>query len=100
VPEELGKTPPISEEEYQKTLVNILEDIGRLQADGVVTRRAIHVITEIIERIQGDFKFLIPELKELIAEQDGLRGYMSENISKRLIDLEEKSYPTKKKDIV
>ena len=97
MPEELGKTPPISEEEYQKTLVNILEDIGRLQADGVVTRRAIHKITEIIERIQGDFKFLIPELKELIEEQDGLRGYMSENISKRLVDLEENANSKKSK---
>ena len=72
-------------------IANIIEDIERLQADGVVTRMAIHKITDIIERIHGDFKFLIPELKELIEEQDGLRGYMSENISKRLVDLEGKT---------
>ncbi len=75
----------------------ILEAIHRLNAENMVTRMAIHKITEVIERIHGDFKFLIPELKELIEEQDGLRGYMSENLSPRLVSLEEKSY-TKKKD--
>ena len=75
----------------------IREDIHRLNAENMVTRRAIHQITEILERIHGDIKFLIPELKELIEEQDGLRGYMSENLSPRLVSLEEKSY-TKKKD--
>lgn len=97
--EELEKTPPMSEEEYQKMIVNIIEAIERQEANNIVTRMAIHKIVEIIERIHGDIKFLIPELKELIEEQDGLRGYMSENLSPRLVSLEEKSY-TKKKDVI
>ena len=97
--EELEKTPPMSEEEYQKMIVNIIEAIERQGANNIVTRMAIHKIVEIIERIHGDIKFLIPELKELIEEQDGLRGYMSENLSPRLVSLEEKSY-TKKKDVI
>ncbi len=95
----MEKTPPLSEEEYTKMLCALFKDVERLSFDSAVALSALKKIFHIIVRIHNNFEFLIPELKELIEEQDGLRGYMSENLSPRLVSLEEKSY-TKKKDVL
>jgi hypothetical protein len=81
----------VNEEETEKMLVTLFEN-QHIHED------RFYILERVLRQTLNDIKFLIPHLKEILENVDGVTAYTSENLSKRIASLEEElSHLTKKK---
>ena len=73
-----------------KSLIEHSEAINHLIEQNIKVRLDVLKIIKMLERNQGNWRYLIPNLKKYIESHDGLENYVSSNLSKEVYSLSNK----------